>query len=267
MSDSTSLSTSVSAHSSVKLAMLIAWRHFRIFRRDIFANLSPTLIDPFLFVTVFGFWLGGQVSPYGKHSYLEFMAPGVAAMTALFTGFFEGSYAFYVRLEFEHVFKALLTTPVGPREILMGELIWLGAKGAIMSLVVSLVLLALGVAHVQYIYLIPIMGMLTAVTCGTIGLVASCYVHNINQFQTIYAWIISPMFFMSGMFVPTSAMPPFMQYACWISPFFHGVQLAQATLWAENVGYAWLVHGSVLVLMAIGLIIWAAQRILPRLRT
>ncbi len=252
--------------SSIRLGLLIAWRHFRIFKRDFFANISPTLIDPFLFVTVFGYWLGAQVSPYGKHSYLEFMAPGVAAMTALFTGFFEGSYAFYVRLEFEHVFKALLTTPVGPKEILLGELIWLGAKGAIMSFTVSLVLLALGVAHAGFIFLIPVMGILTGITCGAIGLIAACYVRNINQFQTIYAWIISPMFFMSGMFVPQSAMPKMMQYACWVSPFFHGVQLSQATLWAENVGEAWLIHGSILLLMSVVLVAWAAQRILPRMR-
>jgi lipooligosaccharide transport system permease protein len=259
------MSEALALPSSMRLAFLIAWRHFRIFKRDWFANISPTLIDPFLFVTVFGYWLGSQVSPYGSHSYLEFMAPGIAAMTALFTGFFEGSYAFYVRLEFEHVFKALLTTPVGPKEILFGELIWLGAKGAIMSLVVSLVLLVLGVAHGQYIYLIPIMGMMTAVTCGAIGLIAACYIRNISQFQTIYAWIISPMFFMSGMFVPQQAMPPFMQYACWISPFFHGVQLAQATLWAEGVGHAWMVHGTILMTFAAALIYWASRRILPRL--
>ena len=260
------MSDSTSPPSSFRLALLIALRHSRIFKRDLFANLSPTLIDPFLFVTVFGYWLGGQVSPYKGHSYLEFMAPGVAAMTALFAGFFEGSYAFYVRLEFEHVFKALLTTPVGPKEILWGEIIWLAAKGAVVSFTVSLVLLALGVGHPQYIYLIPIMGLLTAVTCGTIGLIAACYVHNINQFQTIYAWIISPMFFMSGMFVPQSAMPKGMQYACWISPFFHGVQLAQATLWAEKVSDAWLVHGSVLAGMSLILIGWASVCILPRLR-
>jgi len=261
------MSDTFSHPSSAKMAALVAWRHFRIFRRDIFANLSPTLIDPFLFVTVFGYWLGSQVSPYGNHSYLEFMAPGVAAMTALFTGFFEGSYGFYVRLEFEHVFKALLTTPVGPREIFVGELIWLAAKGAIMSLTVSVVLLGLGVAEFEYLYMIPVMGLLTSVTCGCIGLIAACYVHNINQFQTIYAWIISPMFFMSGMFVPPSAMPLGMRYACWISPFFHGVQLAQATLWGENVMRAWVIHGSILVAMAGFLINWAARRVLPRLRS
>lgn len=251
----------------IRLSSVVAWRHWQIFRRDLLANISPTLVDPFLYVMVFGYWLGGQVAHGGNRSYLQFMAPGITAMSALFTAFFEGSYGFYVRLELEHVFKALLTTPVGPREILLGELIWLAAKGAIMSSVVSLVLLALGIVHLDFIFLIPVMGAMTAVAAGTIGLVSSCYVRNINQFQAVYGWIISPMFFMSGMFVPTEVMPKMIQYLCWVSPFFHSVKLAQATLWPEDVAKTWLVHGGCLVLITALLVYWASRRILLRLQT
>lgn len=251
--------------SVLRLSGLVAWRHWVIFRRDFFANVSPTLVDPFLYVLVFGSWLGSGMAAAGERPYLQFMAPGIAAMAALFTSFFEGSYGFYVRLELEHVFKALLTTPVTPREILLGEVIWLGAKGAIMASVVSCVLLALGVVHGQFIILVPAIGLLTGVACGSIGLIASCYVSNINQFQSVYAWIIAPMFFTSGMFVPERLMPVAMRYVCWLSPFYHSVKLVQATLWAEGVGEAWLIHGPVLALMAAALALWAGSRILPRL--
>ena len=252
---------------TLKLSGLVAWRHWRIFRRDLLANVSPTLVDPFLYVIVFGYWLGSNVpAAAGERSYLEFMAPGIAAMAALFTSFFEGSYGFYVRLELEHVFKALLTTPVTPREILFGELIWLGAKGAIMATIVSIVLLLLGVAHANFLILMPLVGLLTGISCGSIGLVASCLVKNINQFQIVYAWIISPMFFASGMFVPLSRMPVWLQYFCWLSPFHHSVQLAQATLWADGTGIAWAAHGSALFAITAALVAWSARLILPRLR-
>ena len=253
------------AAQSLRLSGLVALRHWTIFRRDFFANVSPTLFDPFLYVLVFGTWLGTQVQSFGPRSYLEFMAPGIAAMTALFTAFFEGSYGFYVRLEYEHVFKALMTTPVGPREILMGELIWLGSKGAIMATFVSVVLVLLGVAKPQGLVLVPLMGLLIGVSCGSVGLLACTYVKNINQFQSIYAWIISPMFFVSGMFAPTASMPPLVQKLCWLSPFYHGVQIAQATLWSEHVLSAWLIHGGLLTLMSGLLTAWMWRRIYPRL--
>lgn len=251
--------------SSVRLSILVSVRHFRIFKRNFLSNISPTLVDPFLYVLVFGAWLGTKVQPFHGRTYLEFMAPGIVAMTALFTSFFEGSYGFYVRLQFENVFKALMTTPVGPREILQGELIWLGTKAAIMAFFVSIVLALLGVCSVKFLWMVPILGAMIGVSCGSIGLLACTFISNINQFQSIYAWVISPMFFVSGMFVPISAMPEIFQQLIWISPFFHAVQLAQSTLWATNIFSAWLIHGSVLLGMSCGLAYWMWRRIFPKL--
>lgn len=249
-----------------KFGGLIALRHFRVFRRDFFANISPTIVEPFLYVVVFGYWLGYQFQVAGEQTYLKFMAPGIAAMSALFSAFFDGSYGFYVRLELELVFKALLTTPIGPVDILVGELLWLGGKSAIMCTLVSLVLWCMGAVEGDYLIFVPCIGALTGISCGCIGLISSCYIRNINQFQIVYAWIISPMFFMSGMFVPYHVMPPVIQKICWLSPFFHSVQIIQATLWARDLEAAWLVHGSFLFVLTSLLILWAARLIVPRLR-
>jgi lipooligosaccharide transport system permease protein len=250
---------------TLKLSGLVALRHWTIYRRNFIANISPTLVDPTLYIIVFGSWLGSQMQPMNNKTYLQFMAPGIAAMTALFSSFFEGSYGFYVRLTFENIYKALMTTPVGPREILLGELIWLGMKAAIMSTSVSLVLVALGISHYEYFYLVPVMGFLIGTTCGSIGLISCTYVKNINQFQSVYAWIISPMFFVSGMFVPIQAMPSILRHVIWASPFYHAVQLAQAILWAENVGYAFSVHGAILLMISLVLTLWMWRRIYPKL--
>jgi lipooligosaccharide transport system permease protein len=193
------------------------------------------------------------------------MAPGISAMTAFFTSFFEGSYGFYVRLTYENIYKALMTTPVGPREILLGEMLWLGLKSAIMATAVSLVLVVLGISKPHYLYLIPLMGFLIGTSCGSIGLLSCTFVQNINQFQSVYAWIISPMFFVSGMFVPTSVMPDIIKKVIWISPFYHGVQLAQGILWAENVGPVLLVHGGLLLVISMALTFWMWRRIYPKL--
>lgn len=259
------LSTTGTWRQTFRLSALVAQRHWTIYKRNFFANISPTLVDPTLYVIVFGSWLGSQVQTTGERSYLEFMAPGISAMTAFFTSFFEGSYGFYVRLTYENIYKALMTTPVGPREILLGELMWLGLKSAIMATAVSLVLIALGICKAHYVYLTPLMGFFIGTTCGSIGLISCTYVKNINQFQSVYAWIISPMFFVSGMFVPTSVMPGIVKNILWFSPFYHGVQLAQGILWAENIIYVLLVHGGALLGMSVVLTFWMWRRIYPKL--
>lgn len=249
----------------LSLSWRVAMRHVAIFRKDLFANILPTIVDPALYLLVFGMWIGAAMGNLGGRSYAEFMAPGIAALTVLFGAFFESSYGFYVRLTFENIFKALMTTPVGPNEIISGEFIWVGLKGTVMGTLVALVLTALGVVHWEYLWLVPFISGLLSMVCGGIGLVSVGYVRNINQFQTVYALLISPMFFVSGVFYPVEQLPRFVQAVCWLSPFFHGVKVLQATLWAENVWTTLFLHGSVLIAMTALLMFWCWRKIYPKL--
>jgi lipooligosaccharide transport system permease protein len=247
------------------LSWRVAMRHWAIYRKDFFANVLPTLVDPALFIVVFGYWLGAYITELHGMTYLTYMAPGIAATTALFTAYFESSYGFYVRLVYENIFKALMTTPIGPHEILAGEFIWVALKGAIMAGLVGLVLLAFGVVKPDYLWLMPVMGILVGLSCGAMGLVATGYVRNLNQFQTVYALLISPMFFVSGVFYPIDQMPKALQYVCYLSPLYHGVRLSQSALWAKDVALDWAIHGGALIALTAALMVWAWKKIYPKL--
>lgn len=247
------------------LSWRVAMRHWAIFQKDFIANMLPTVVDPALFIVVFGFWLGAHIQELGGMSYIRYMAPGIAATTALFTAYFESSYGFFVRLVYENIFKALMTTPVGPHEIILGEFIWVGLKGAVMGGLVSVVLFIFQVVKIDFIFLMPIMGGLVGLSCGAMGLLSTAYVKNINQFQTVYALLISPMFFVSGVFYPIEEMPRFLQFFCYLSPLYHGVRLSQSALWAEDVLQTWLIHGLSLVGLTAILMVWAWKKIYPKL--
>ena len=94
----------------LSLSWRVCFRHLTIYRQDLFANMAPTLIDPVLFVLAFGVGLGAYVTNVGDSDYMHYMAPGLAVTTALFTAFFETSYGFFIRLRFEHIYQAILTT-------------------------------------------------------------------------------------------------------------------------------------------------------------
>ena len=107
-----------------RLAWHVVVRNWMVYRKDFLANISPTLADPALILGSLGLGLSGYVGQINGMSYAAFLAPGMIATTALFTSFFESSYGFYVRMTFETVFKAMLTTPIGVREVVLGEFMW-----------------------------------------------------------------------------------------------------------------------------------------------
>src|SRR4029434_4557235 len=119
-------------------------RNWIVYRKDFLANISPTLADPALMMAALGMGLSPFIGQIDGHSYAQFLAPGMVATTALFTAFFECSYGFYVRMTFESVFKAMLTTPIGVREVVIGEFLWVFIRAALMATGVGLALAVMG---------------------------------------------------------------------------------------------------------------------------
>lgn len=233
-----------------RLAWHVVVRNWVVYRKDFIANISPTLADPALVLSSLGLGLSPFIGRIGGHSYAEFLAPGMVATTALFTAFFECSYGFYVRMVFESVFKAMLTTPIGVREIVIGEFIWVFIRAALMAFGVGLVLLVCGLLpNPLSLLLFPLIGGLLAVPCGAIGLLATAKVHNINQFQTVYSFLIAPIYFLSGVFFPLegrSVLKTIVNF----SPFYHGVRLMQMSAWGMGNVQLVAYHLAVLVVFA-----------------
>lgn len=124
---------------SFALAWHVVVRNWVVYRKDFLANISPTLADPALILISLGMGLSPFIGHIHGLSYAQFLAPGLVASTALFTAFFECSYGFYVRMTFEAVFKAMLTTPIGVREVVLGEFFWLFIRAAVMASGVGLI--------------------------------------------------------------------------------------------------------------------------------
>lgn len=236
---------------SLKLCFHITRRNWTVYKKDLIANISPTVADPAFIMVSLGLGLGVYLTDVEGMSYMQFLAPGLTVATALFTSFFESSYGFYVRMTFENVFKAMLTTPMGVKEIVLGEMIWVGLKGAVMALGVAVVLALFGMMADPWLMpLVTAVGFLVALPCGAMGLIATALVRNINQFQTVYSFIIAPLYFLSGIFFPIDQMAAPVRIAAEFFPLIHGVRLAQAIFWDRALGPTFAYHGGLLVLQS-----------------
>lgn len=249
------------------LAWHVVVRNWMVYRKDFLANISPTLADPALILGSLGLGLSGYVGQINGMSYAAFLAPGMIATTALFTSFFESSYGFYVRMTFESVFKAMLTTPIGVREVVLGEFMWVFVRAGMMAFGVSLVLLALGLLPNPWALLIcPIIAGFLSIPCAAIGLLAASWVRNINQFQTVYSFLIAPIFYLSGVFFPVASGSP-LGVVVQFSPFFHGVKLIQFTVWGIFPWPEILWHAAALIAFTIVMGAFSFNRIGRKLTT
>lgn len=251
---------------SLRLFFHITQRNWIVYKKDLIANISPTVADPALILVSLGLGLGSYLTNVEGMSYMQYLAPGLTVATALFTSFFESSYGFYVRMTFENVFKAMLTTPIGVKEVVFGELIWVGLKGAVMAVGVAIVLALFGLmVNPWLIPALAIVGFLVALPCGAMGLLATAMVHNINQFQTVYSFIIAPLYFLSGIFFPIEQMATPVRIVAEFFPLIHGVRLAQALFWQRGILETFAYSGSILIVQSVVLCTFAFIKIRKKL--
>lgn len=251
---------------SLQLCFHITRRNWIVYKKDLIANISPTVADPALIMISLGLGLGSYLSNIEGMSYMQYLAPGLTVATALFTSFFESSYGFYVRMTYENVFKAMLTTPIGVKEVVMGEMIWVALKGAAMAVGVAVVLALFGLmANPWLIPTLSIVGFLVALPCGAMGLLATAYVRNINQFQTVYSFIIAPLYFLSGIFFPIQQMATPVRIVAEFFPLIHGVRLAQSLFWQKEILLTFAYSGTILVIQSAILCVWAYYQVRKKL--
>lgn len=246
---------------TLRLSWHVVARNWIVYKKDFIANISPTVADPLLILFSLGFGLSPFIREIEGLSYAGFLAPGLIATTALFTAFFECSYGFYVTMTFESVYKAMLTTPIGVREILIGQVIWVFLKGMLMSCGVGIVLACFGLVNPLLLPAFALIGGLLAVPCGAIGLLAAAYVSNINQFQSVYSFLIAPIYFLSGVFFPAESFPASVRWLVQLSPFNHGVRLMQMVAWGRLDPAAVAYHLAALVFFTLALGAWAVRQI------
>jgi lipooligosaccharide transport system permease protein len=248
------------------LAWLVTVRHWKVYRKYFWSNILPTFVEPCFFIFSLGVGLGSYVTNIDGLTYATYMSPGLAVSASMFTAFFESSYGFYVRLTMDGIYKAILTTPISPREIILGELIWVSIKGAVMGFAVAAVMVLFGFLPVSWNILgvLPV-GFLVGAGCGSMGLISAAMIKNISQFQTVYTVIISPLFFFSGIFFPINKLPETLQIVAHISPLYHGVVLNQQLLWVRLDGMLWAQHLAELVILDLILLFFAYRMVHKKL--
>jgi hypothetical protein len=121
-------------------------RNASMYRRTWKSNLLPNFFEPVFYLTAIGVGVGAYISEMGGTSYAAFLAPGLVCVAAMNGASFEVTYNFFVRLNFEKAYDAMLTTPVEPDDALAGEVLWALSRAGIYGVAFYAVTVAFGYA-------------------------------------------------------------------------------------------------------------------------
>jgi lipooligosaccharide transport system permease protein len=203
------------------------FRHMRVYVRNLFSNALPPFIEPIIFLAGIGLGLGAAVGRMEGLPYIQFLALGLLMTAAMFTACFEMTYGTYIRLTFEKVYDGMLGAPLTALDLMAGEILWCGTKGAVFTLSVLLVCLLFGALPMGWVVASPLIGFLAGIMFAVLALLVTTIVSNINNFNFFFSGLLSPMFFFCGVVFPVSNLPPWLIPVAEAMPLTHPVRLVR----------------------------------------
>jgi lipooligosaccharide transport system permease protein len=244
--------------------LLIVERNVMVYRRTwmiLFSGFFEPLFYLFFFVYPLQEFIGDVTFDGEVLQYAAFVAPALLASSAMNGAFYDATNVFW-KLRYGKVYESILATPVGPKDVAVGETIWAVVRAMLYSAAYLLVIVALGLVDSPWALLaLPACFVIGFGFAGA-GIAAVTWMRTWKDFDLIQL-IMLPMFMFSATFYPISVYPEALEWIVRCLPLYHGIELVRS-LTTGSVGAFQLVN--VAYLAALGLVgMYVASRRIDRL--
>lgn len=213
---------------NLRRAFSVWQRHFTVYTKLYKSSLSLNFVEPVLYLVAMGMGLGNFVKEIDGMPYINFIAPGIIASSAMFAATYECTYGTYVRMTFQKTFDAILATPVTLADLVAGELIWGATKSALYGAIIIIVISAFGLVDSPAIILLVPVIFIAGLIFSEIGVIFASLVPGIDSFNYFYTLFTTPMFLFSGIFFPLKGLPPVVESIAFFTPLYHLVNCCRA---------------------------------------
>jgi lipooligosaccharide transport system permease protein len=229
------------------------------------SSLAEAVGTPLLYLLALGFGLGslvdsgpgGDSDALGGVPYVQYIAPALLVAAAVQVGMGESSYPAYSRFKWTRVFWGVTATPVTPGEVADGQTLFIATRMVAGSTLYYLVLLAFGVAGGPAgVLMIPV-GVLTGIACAVWVLALGAHMRSEGgAFNVLFRFVLVPMTLFSGSFFPITEIPLVIRWLAWLSPLWHGNEVARAAALGDLQSWPTVGHlGYLTVLLVAGLLV------------
>ncbi|MBO0841236.1 MAG: ABC transporter permease [Sciscionella sp.] len=254
---------------NVRAVLLQVEGHWTWYRQHWYSTLFSNVLQPVLFLVALGIGFGSQVrsgAAIGGVSYLRWIAPALVVSSAMQNAAGESSYPVLSGFKWQKHLIARVVTPITPAQMLAGQLTWVGLRIFSSATAFTIIAVFFGAFVNAGVLLVLFVALLLGLACSApiMALAATVYSEG-NAFNALFRFVVMPMTLFAGTFFPISTLPSVIKPLVWISPLWHGTELARAAEFGGISALAVVGHlAYLLVLFAVGALL-ARWRFIKRL--
>lgn len=215
------------------------------------SRIIGSLGQPLLFMVAFGFGFGPIYQKAGGGDYLEFLVPGIVAMSILFTAIFSGIEIIWDR-QFGFL-KETLVAPVSRLEIMIGRSLGGATVAVFQGIIVFVISLFIGFRMENYsmVLLALLVMFMIALFFTALGTAIASLLEDMQGFQLIMNFLIMPIFFLSGSLFPVDQLPKVLNILVIVNPLSYGIDALRNILANSPAHFGLLMDFSVLGIIII----------------
>ncbi|MBF2022612.1 MAG: ABC transporter permease [Hydrococcus sp. C42_A2020_068] len=192
--------------------LTVFWGEWLKLRSRIVQIASTGLISPLIYIFAFGLGLGGALDramkpPVGDN-YLEFILPGMVALSSMTISFGGTTFSICGERLFTKTFEEILLLPVHPLALHLGKMLAGIARGLMTS--GSVILVAVLFTGKIGSFLNPLFLLLLTLNCAVfagLGVIVGLRVKSLESVGLYNNFLIVPMSFLGGTFFDPSTLP------------------------------------------------------------
>lgn len=192
----------------------VLWEKWVEFRRDFYKITLAAMIAPLMYLIVFG--MGVQTMSHGQ-PYLEFLVPGVVALTTMNGSFNAIAQSLNVQRLYEKAFDQVMISPTPLWQFIAGQILAGSLRGLYAGAVILVLTLPI-TKNLNFNMLSFLIMFLNGAVFSAIGVVVSFLAKNHADVPRFSNYFIMPMAYLCNTFFAVEKMPHGMREIVWVLP-------------------------------------------------
>lgn len=181
----------------------ILWEKWTEFKRDFYKITLAAMVAPLMYLIVFG--MGIQTMSHGE-PYLNFLIPGVVALTTMNGSFNAIAQNLNVQRLYEKAFDQVMISPTPLWQFIVGQILGGSLRGLYAGCIILILAMPIGTGLIFNGHSFFVM-FLNGAVFSAIGVVASFLAKNHADVPRFSNYVIMPMAYLCNTFFSMEKMP------------------------------------------------------------
>lgn len=245
-------------------SLTVFWGDWLDLRVRLVQIAASGLISPLIYILAFGLGLGSALDaamrPAAGDNYLEFILPGMVALSSMTISFGGTTFSICGERLYTKTFEEILLLPVHPLALFLGKMLAGIVRGLMTS--VSVIIVAILATGKIASFINPLFLLLLVLNCAVfagLGVIVGLNVKSLESVGLFNNFLIVPMSFLGATFFDPTTLPSFLKGLVYLLPLTYTSIGLRAAAYQPLSQFPWY-SVPILLLVAIALSIAGAYQ-------